>query len=47
VHDVPIAVEARVLPLTPFADDAALAAAWRAAPVVTLTGLVVGRTRTS
>lgn len=47
VHDVPIAVDARALPLTPFASDAALAAAMHAAPVVTLTGLVVGRTRTS
>jgi hypothetical protein len=47
VHDVAIAVEARALPLTPFASDAALAAAVRAAPIVTLTGLVVGRTRTS
>jgi hypothetical protein len=47
VHDVPIAVEARALPVTPFATDDALAAAWRAAPVVTLTGVVIGRTRTS
>jgi hypothetical protein len=47
VHDVPIAVEARALPLTPFANDDALAAAWRAAPVVSLTGVVIGRTRTS
>lgn len=47
VHDVPIAIQARALPLTPFATDAALAAAMHAAPVVTLTGLVVGRTRTS
>lgn len=47
VHDVPIAVEARALPLTPVASDHALAAALQAAPVVTVTGLVVGRTRTS
>jgi hypothetical protein len=47
VHDVPIAVEARVLPLAPYASDEALAAAWRDAPVITLTGIVIGRTRTS
>jgi hypothetical protein len=47
VHDVPIALHARALPLTPFPTDEALAAAWHAAPVVTLSGLVVGRTRTS
>jgi hypothetical protein len=47
VHDLPIAVDARALPLTPFASDEALAAGLHAAPVVTLTGLVVGRTRTS
>ncbi len=46
-HDVPIAVAARAVPLTPFASDQALAAALQMAPVVTLTGLVVGRTRTS
>lgn len=47
VHDVPIAVDARVLPLTRWPDDAQLQAAWHDAPTVTLTGLVVGRTRTS
>jgi hypothetical protein len=47
VHDVPIAVDARALPLTPFASDEALAVAWHAAPVVTLSGVVIGRTRTS
>lgn len=47
VYDVSIEVAARALPLARYADDAALQAAWRAAPVVTLTGTVVGRTRTS
>jgi len=47
VHDVPIAVEARALPLTRWASDDQLRAAWRDAPVVTVSGLVVGRTRTS
>ena len=47
VYDVPIEVDARALPPGPFAGDDALQAAWRAAPVVTVTGVVVGRTRTS
>lgn len=46
-HDVPIAVEARALPLTRWTSDDELRAAWRDAPVVPVSGLVVGRTRTS
>lgn len=46
-YDVPIEVEARVLATTHFDSDAALQAACRAAPVVTLTGAVVGRERPS
>ncbi len=47
VYDVPIEVDARALPPGPYAGDAALQAAWHAAPVFTITGVVVGRTRTS
>lgn len=47
VHDVPIAVEARALPLSRWTSDDELQAAWREAPVVSVTGLVLGRTRTS
>jgi hypothetical protein len=47
VRDVPIAVEARALPLTRWASDDELRAAWRDAPVEAVSGLVVGRTRTS
>ena len=43
VHDVPIAIEARALPCTPFATDADLAGALRQAPRVTISGVVVGR----
>ena len=46
-YDVPIEVEARELAPGPFASDEALQAAWHAAPKVSLTGVVVGRTRTS
>ena len=47
VYDVPIEVAARVLPQRPFTGDDELRVAWRAAPIVTVTGVVVGRTRTS
>jgi hypothetical protein len=46
-HDVPLAVEARQLPGSPWPSDDALQAAFHAAPIVSVTGLVVGRTRTS
>lgn len=46
-HDVPIAVDARRLPASPWPSDEALQAAFHAAPIVSVTGLVVGRTRTS
>lgn len=47
VYDVPIEVPARVLPQARFSGDDELRTAWRAAPIVTVTGVVVGRTRTS
>ena len=47
VYDVPIAVEARALPMVGYRSDDELQAAWRAAPIVTVNGVVVGRTRTS
>jgi hypothetical protein len=46
-YDVPIAVEARRLPDTPWRGDAELQAAMRAAPVVSVSGRLLGRTRTS
>jgi len=46
-YDVPIEVAARLLPQAPFSSDDELRTAWRAAPIVTVTGVVVGRTRTS
>jgi hypothetical protein len=47
VYDVPIEVAARALPQRRYETDDELRAAWRAAPVVSVAGVVVGRTRTS
>jgi hypothetical protein len=47
VYDVPIEVAARALPRRRYETDDELRAGWRAAPVVSVAGVVVGRTRTS
>lgn len=46
-RDVPIEVEVRALPDLHYDSEASLHAAWQAAPRSTVTGIVVGRERTS